>query len=32
MAVPLPYLLLTVKAIEFQKASVSDLQNVKIVS
>ena len=32
MAVPLPYLLITVKAIDFQKVSVSDKQNLKIVS
>ena len=32
MAVPLPYLLITVKAIDFQKLSVSDMQNLYTVS
>ena len=32
MAEPLPYLLITVKAIDFQKVSVSDMQNLKTVS
>ena len=32
MAEPLPYLLIAVKLIEFQKVSVSDMQNVKNVS
>ena len=29
---PLPYLLIAVKAIDFQKVSVSDMQNLKTVS
>ena len=32
MAAPLPYLLIAVKAIDFQKVSVSDMQNLKTVS
>ena len=32
MAVPLPYLLITVKAIDLQKVSLSDMQNLKTVS
>ena len=32
MAVHLPYLLITVKAIDFQKLSVSDMQNLYTVS
>ena len=32
MAEPLPYLLIAVKAIDFQKVSVSDMQNLKTVS
>ena len=32
MAVPLPYLLITVKATDWQKVRVSDMQILKIVS
>ena len=32
MAETLPYLLIAVKAIDFQKVSVSDMQNLKTVS
>ena len=32
MAESLPYLLIAVKAIDFQKVSVSDMQNIKTVS
>ena len=32
MAETLPYLLITVKAIDLQKVSVSDMQNLKTVS
>ena len=32
MAAPLPYLLIAVKAIDFQKVSVSDMQNLNNVS
>ena len=32
MAAPLPYLLITVKAIDLQKVSVSDMENLKTVS
>ena len=32
MAVPLPYLLITVKAIVLQKVSLSDMQDLKMVS
>ena len=32
MAAPLPYLLITLKAIGLQKVSVSDIKNLKIVS
>ena len=32
MTAALPYLLLAVKAIDFQKVSVSDMQNLKNVS
>ena len=32
MAAPLPYLLKTVKAMDWEKVCVSDMQNLKIVS
>ena len=32
MAAPSPYLLIAVKAIDLQKVSVSDMQNLKTVS
>ena len=32
MTAPLPYLLIVAKAIDFQKVSVSDMQNLKAVS
>ena len=32
MKAPLPYLLMIVKAIDLQKVSVSDMQNLKTVS
>ena len=32
MKAPLPYLLISVKAIDLQKVSVSDMQNLKTVS
>ena len=32
MAAPLPYLLIAMKAIDFQKVSLSDMQNLKTVS
>ena len=32
MAAPLPYLLITVKAIVLQKVSVSDMQNLNTLS
>ena len=32
MTAALPYLLIAVKAIDFQKVSVSDMQNLKTVS
>ena len=31
MAGPLPYLLIAVKAVDFQKVSLSDMQNLKTV-
>ena len=31
MAVPLPYLLITSKAIEFEKVSLSNIENLKTV-
>ena len=32
VAEPIPYLLIPVQAIDFQKVSVSDMQNLKTVS